>query len=278
MAASALVNGEFDHHPLIHNRGLAYGDGLFETIAVIDGKPRSWRAHMKRLHEGCRRLALAPPDASLLASEAQQLIAGRDPAVLKIIVTRGSGGRGYTPAEGVVNDRILQVFDWPSSYAEWRSQGIRAGLCSTPIGLNPQLAGIKHLNRLEQVLGARECALNSWAEGLLFNTEDELIGGTKTNVFVAFDSGLETPLLDKCGVHGVMRAQVLDLARALDIEITESRIQRARMSTAKEIFVTNAILGMARITCLDLAHPYGTEILEFDEFKISEQLQKHLFW
>ena len=133
MSEPALINGEPNDHLSISNRGLAYGDGLFETVAVVGGQLRFWDAHVARLLEGCRCLGIAPPDPAALVAEARQLMSGRERAVLKIMVTRGEGGRGYTPDPTAQATRIIQVFDWPNHYASWREGGLRAGLCAIPL-------------------------------------------------------------------------------------------------------------------------------------------------
>ena len=148
MAETALVNGQLDSHALISNRGLAYGDGLFETIAYSGGSLRLWKLHVERLLAGCQRLGIAPPNIDTLEQEALQLVEHRDRSVVKIIVTRASAGRGYSPLpiseltstrtsanSGAV--RIVQVFDWPDSYDTWQSNGIHLGLCESIISENP---------------------------------------------------------------------------------------------------------------------------------------------
>ena len=249
----ALVNGKIDQHVLISDRGLAYGDGLFETIAVIDGALKNWQAHTRRLLAGCQRLNISKPDLNVLAAEAQQLISQRRNAVLKIIITRGSGGRGYAPPRNAgACTRILQVFDYPEYCIRWQEHGITVGICETRLAINPQLAGIKHLNRLEQVLAAQECAANDWDEGLVFNHRDELVSGTKSNVFAFVGGTLKTPLIDECGVLGVMRERVISSAQVLKIEILQARIHRRELTQNAGLFITNAIIGIAPVSTLTL--------------------------
>ena len=274
MSEPALINGEPNDHISISNRGLSYGDGLFETVAVVGGQLRYWDAHVARLLEGCRRLDIAPPDPAALVAEARQLMSGRERAVLKIMVTRGEGGRGYTPEPGAQSTRIIQVFDWPNHYDSWRGDGLRAGLCVTPLGINSVLAGIKHLNRLEQVLGAAECAANHWDEGLMFSSAEELICGTKTNVFVVDETGIKTPLIDTCGVKGVMRGEVIEAAVAAGIDVVESRLTRAALFDAGEIFVTNAIIGLAPLRFLSSGAQSGLHDREFTDFPVTARLQQ----
>jgi 4-amino-4-deoxychorismate lyase len=152
LATATLVNGEPGDVIPVSDRGLLYGDGIFETIAVREGRPRHWQRHMHRLQAGCTRLGIQPFENSLLTAEADSITNGVDKGVLKLIVTRGSGGRGYRVAEAIACTRIMQLHPWPEYPAANAEQGVKTRLCETRLGHNPVLAGIKHLNRLEQVL------------------------------------------------------------------------------------------------------------------------------
>lgn len=250
-----LVNGVESGKIAADDRGLAYGDGLFETIAVRAGEPRLFAEHLARLREGSRRLQLPPPAKSTLAEQAQRLIV--PPAAdgtLKIIYTRGSGERGYAPP--IEPDTTLAVGFSAGVRAPVDPAGVTVRLCATPVGRNPQLAGLKTLNRLEQVLARAEWRDSAVAEGLLFDTAGLLVCGTMTNVFIVRENRLLTPRLDQCGVHGVMRAQVLAAAARLGVYATEQRLTRASLEQADEVFLTNSQIGIwpvARLNTLRYA-------------------------
>ncbi|CAG7857314.1 partial 4-amino-4-deoxychorismate lyase, partial [biofilm metagenome] len=176
-----LINGiEADHLP-INDRGLHYGDGLFETIEVSEGHPVFLEQHLQRLTAGCSTLMIPIPDLPTLRDEVYRVCHGFQQAVLKVIITRGSGGRGYRPPDNAAPTRIVSLHSFPDYPINFAEDGINARFCSTRLGLNPALAGIKHLNRLEQVMARAEWNLPGIQEGLMLDLNDHVIEGTMTN-------------------------------------------------------------------------------------------------
>lgn len=239
-----LIDGKDSDQIAADDRGLLYGDGLFETLAVHSGEPQLWTRHMARLARGCVRLGIEPPSVDLLQVEARALCAGSARAVLKIIVTRGSGGRGYRPPAPALPRRILSLHPWPDHPAHWSQQGVSVRLCDTPLGANPRLAGLKHLNRLEQVLARAEWDDPDIAEGLMLDAAGGLIEGTMSNLFLVRDGRLRTPALERCGVAGVMRARVLELAAQGGIASEVSELGLTDLQGADEVFVCNSVIGI----------------------------------
>lgn len=244
MESRCLINGERRESVAADDRGLHYGDGLFETLAVRDGACEFWDRHLQRLLLGCERLHIPVPEPDLLAAETRRLTQGVQRAVLKILLTRGSGGRGYRVAEPMRPTRILRLTDWPAYPAENAESGVRLRLCAQRLGDNPTLAGIKHLNRLEQVLARMEWDDPEIAEGLVMDHAERIIEGTFTNIFMVRNGMLVTPVLDRCGVAGVMRGVVMELAAAERIACEEGRITLDRLLGADEIFLTNSVIGI----------------------------------
>jgi 4-amino-4-deoxychorismate lyase len=193
-----MINGEIKELFPATDRGLHYGDGLFETIAVINGRPTLWQAHMERLQCGCELLGIPLPDLQQLHEEASSLCSSEERVVLKLMITRGSGGRGYRPPQDVLSQRILFRYPWPDSPD--LSHGIQLRVCQTPLACNPALAGIKHLNRLEQVLARAEWDDPAIHEGLMCDLDGRVKEGTMSNLFWVEDSQLFTPDLSRCGV------------------------------------------------------------------------------
>lgn len=241
---AVLIDGAPGERLPVSDRGLSYGDGLFETLALADGGPCLWERHLERLDAGCCRLGIAAPDPGLLRLETAQAIAGRSDGVLKIILTRGSGGRGYRPDPAATPRRILQWFPAPEYPRSWSVEGVRARFCSTSLGRNPRLAGIKHLNRLEQVLARAEWADPAIAEGLMLDSEGLVIEGTMSNLFVENDGRLLTPRLDRAGVTGVVRALVLEQARAQGIICEERDLAPQDLLEADALFLTGSLIGI----------------------------------
>lgn len=226
------------------DRGLAYGDGLFETMAVHDGRIPRLDLHFERLREGCVRLDIACPEAALIEADLRALLPPGGRCVAKVIVTRGSAARGYRPPAHTLPTRIVGVGPWPEYPATHYSDGVRLGICRTPLAENPALAGLKHLGRLEQVLGQAELRATGHVEGLMSTTRGHVIGGTASNVFCVEHGVVCTPRLDRAGVRGVARRLVI--ARAVDLGLTvrEDDLTLARLTGADEVFVTNAIFGL----------------------------------
>ena len=239
-----LVNGQAQDHIAVADRGLHYGDGLFETIAVNGGQPRLWERHCRRLSTGCQRLGIAQPDPEMMFEEACRVCAGIDRGIMKIILTRGAGGRGYRPPQSGQATRIMAMYPWPAyPEANWR-QGVAVRVCATRLGRNPALAGMKHLNRLEQVLARSEWDDPHIAEGLMLDDDGHVIAATMSNLFIVTAQGLLTPVLAACGVAGVMRGVVLDLAAELDIAREETPLRLEDLHRADEVFLTNALIGI----------------------------------
>ncbi len=239
-----LINGCTTDLLPVQDRGLQYGDGVFETIALYEGQPLCWEAHYARLSTGCQRLGISCPEATLLFAEAVMLIKNDQRAVLKIIITRGCGGRGYKPPAEHTPTRILALYPWPDYSADNPEQGIRVRYCQTRLGDNSSLAGIKHLNRLEQVLARAEWDDPHIAEGLMCDRQGNIIEGTMSNLFVIVGNTLITPDVNDCGIAGVIRGCILDLAPSLGMHIRISPISRSILSAVDEVFMCNSIIGV----------------------------------
>ena len=206
---------------------------------------------MERLRLGAARLGIPLPDPDLLLRECLVLTQGVGSGVLKLILTRGSGGRGYRPPAAPTPTRILALYPPPHYPPEWNEVGVNVRWCDMTLGENSRLAGIKHLNRLEQVLARAEWDDEAIAEGLMCDTRGRVIAGTMSNVFVYVAGRLLTPRLDTCGVAGTVRALVLRLAPAYGVTAAEADLIRADLEGAEGVFVTNAVFGAASVRRLD---------------------------
>jgi 4-amino-4-deoxychorismate lyase len=205
-------------------------------------------AHLQRLADGCERLGFAAPDRETLTTEIDTVISGHEEGVVKVVVTRGVGGRGYRPARDVIPTRIVALYPSP---AVGDDVGIRVRWCETRLGRNARLAGLKHLNRLEQILAQAEWDDPTIEEGLMLDTEGELVCATAGNLFLVRDGELITHDLRYCGVRGVMREHVLGQARLLGIAAKEAPLWPADLEQAAEVFITNAVRGLRHVVQLD---------------------------
>lgn len=226
------------------DRGLAYGDGLFETMAVVEGEPVLWDAHLARLTAGCARLGIPAPDPQQLAGEAARLCHGHPRAVLKLVYTRGSGGRGYAPPAPAAPVRILSVHPWPTVSGHAGREGVRVRVCQTRLARQPALAGMKHLNRLEQVLARQEWNDPDIAEGVMCDTHGQVIEGVMSNLFVVKDGQLWTPDLSECGVAGIMRAYLLARCSSRGVSATIAPMSLASLHDADEVLLCNSVIGI----------------------------------
>jgi 4-amino-4-deoxychorismate lyase len=235
-----LINGQPRDSVSALDRGLSYGDGLFETIRLIGTRAPLWSRHMQRLLLGCERLRMPAPDPQQLWQEALQVSEGLPDAVLRITLTRGIGARGYAPPAISKTTRIVAAFPMPALPATIYGDGIRMHLCATTLAEQPLLAGIKHLNRLEQVLARAEWNDPSIAEGLMCDQHGHAISATAANLFAVVDGVTMTPSVNRCGVAGVVRAAVLDAfpaCRVLDLPLAECL-------RASELFLSSSVRGI----------------------------------
>lgn len=229
------------------DRGLLYGDGLFETLRVRAGVCPLWDRHVARLRIGCRRLRLPPPATRALQRDRDALIAGAADAVLRITWTRGSGMRGYAPPQAATPRCVLALAPAPAIPVHWYARGIRVRFCEVRLARQPRLAGIKHLNRLEQVLARAEWRDAAIAEGLMLDTGGHVIGATAANVFAVIDGMLVTPRLDQAGVAGVGRAVLLDAFPKTRVRA----LRRTDLERASEVLLVSAVRGVLPVRRLD---------------------------
>lgn len=242
-----LVNGAATDSVAALDRGLAYGDGVFRTLPVRGGRAQTWSLHYQKLERDCAALGIPCPAESVLAAEIRQLARESPDFAAKIIVTRGIGARGYALPQPASPTRIVLGAELPSHPAEFARDGIRAHLCSTRFSFQPRLAGVKHLNRLENVLARAEWSDPAVGEGLVFDQEDHVVGGTMSNLFLVEGDSLVTPHLSRCGVAGVTRERVVIAAAKHGVACREEAIPRERLLAAQEVIVVNSLIGAWRI-------------------------------
>ncbi len=239
-----LINGEFREYIEVADRGFQYGDGLFETIAVINQQPVFLDRHINRIKAGCFRLQIPFPSIDLLITEAHQLSKQSTNGILKLILTRGSGGRGYRLPDIINTTRVFSLFPPPNYPASLREQGIIARFCDTRLGLNPLLAGIKHLNRLEQIMARSEWTNPDIKEGIMLDINGHIIEGTMTNLFYYKNNTLYTSVLESSGVAGVMRGVIIEICSDAGFPVIEHTFTKKELLSAEEIFVCNSIIGI----------------------------------
>lgn len=235
-----LVNGREQNQIEIENRGLAYGDGLFTTAKIIDGKIQYLSSHVQRLLSGCEKLALFAPNKVELTEQLSFVAKRYDLAVLKVIITASSGGRGYARSTNPINDLIIMVHDYPRHYDDLAIEGITLGNSHQQMGINPMLSGLKHLNRLEQVLLRQELANTKEDDLVVTNVHNEVIEATSANLFFWLNGQLCTPDVTNSGVNGIMRQTILQ-------EYPDTLIKKVtltELASSPAMFICNCVMGV----------------------------------
>lgn len=269
MNVRCWINGEPGTWVAADDRGLQYGDGVFETMAVRQGRVVLLEPHLERLMRGCERLLFSPPSADVIRAEILAAAVVLEHAVLKLVITRGRGGRGYRPTQDVRPTRILTLHEWPAYPQRWWRDGVSVKLCKTILGGNPQLAGLKHLNRLEQVLARAEWSdSDTIQEGLMTDAEGSVIEGTMTNIFMRHADGmLVTPDLHTCGVAGVMRRYLLERAEQTGMPVRIGKLSIPELDKAQEIFMCNSVIGVWPVNRIDeRSYPVGEMTRRFQQW------------
>jgi 4-amino-4-deoxychorismate lyase len=262
------INGRAGDTVHIADRGLHYGDGAFETMRVRRSAVRFLDYHLERLADACRRLEIKSPDRTGLRNEIARIAALRAEGVLKLIVTRGIGARGYRPTG---RERCTRVISLHALSGAARAAALpkRVRLCAMRLGINETLAGLKTLNRLESVLARAEWTDTRIWEGLLRDTDDNIICGTMSNLFMRRGRRLITPKVDRCGIAGVMRRWVLEQASGLQLAVTEGRLRWEDLTGADEVFMTNAVVGIVPVAVIQ----HGRAALRLAERSTANELR-----
>jgi 4-amino-4-deoxychorismate lyase len=247
---------------IISARGSQYGDGLFETIAIRDGNPRLWTYHLERLQEGCKRLGFEAPEPAALHERLNEALSTSDAdsmrCVAKLVVSAASQGRGYGRSVPSPTETWAGVFPATALARSDYANGISTTLCETRLATGSPVAGLKTLNRLEQVLARAEFAESSVLEGLTCDADGRIICGTMSNVFIVRNNQVLTPSLERCGVSGIMRRLVIEESERAGLPVVVADFSADELGTADEVFITNSQLGAVPVrNCDEHRWPVG---------------------
>lgn len=248
---AARINGESATTIDVVDRGMSYGDGVFRTVCIVSGKPRCWAYHEWQLSEDCRRLSLPVPDSARLMADLNALFTDDADGIAKIIVTRGVGGRGYTPPVECQPTHVVLRYPPPSYPNEYVDQGVAVGIAETRLARQPALAGIKHLNRLEQVLARRECREKGWPEAVMCTDDGRVVSGSMSNLFIYRSNRLETPALDEAGVSGATRACLIERFSDQGHAVAVNDLHLSDLLAADEVFLCNSAMPVWPIRAID---------------------------
>jgi 4-amino-4-deoxychorismate lyase len=244
-----LVDGEIASQVSAGNRGLHFGDGLLETIAMRAGRPRFWQGHVDRLAAGCERLGLAAVPQAILLREVQTVSAGQGDCLARIVLTRRTSDPFLeVGSHDSATRRIVCALPQPPRPDDLAARGLRARICDLRLATQPELAGVSHLNRLQQVLARAEWTDERIGEGILLDGDDFVVSGISANLFLVFGDRILTPRLDRCGVRGVLRAALIGAFRE---RCEQRRIGLDMLPEADEIFLAGAVDGVVPVRAID---------------------------
>jgi len=268
-----LINGIAAEYLAADDRSIQFGDGLFETMLVRDGRVIQLAEHLDRLLVSAQRLSISMPQRRVFIDDIDKLIdeAGSACGVIKLIVTRGRSSRGYQYDRQAGSNRLVRFSAIQRQYSSIISAELLRGdlcFCNTPASVNTALAGIKHLNRLDNVLARNEFAADRYIDGLMSDVDGHIIEGSMSNLFAIRDRVLYTPDLGRAGVDGVMRNTVLELAGQAGIEYSVCTLTRPELEQMDCLFITNSLIGMKAVDNLEDTH--------YSDFSLCEQLFEQL--
>jgi len=265
------VNGLRSEQISVYDRAFQYGDGLFETFAVTDGKPALLDLHLQRLRTGLSRLGFPEFPIQPLVDDIKDKSKRFDSAVLKLVITRGESHRGYLPSI-TTKVNILLAFS-ENHNGMTIGPAVSLCFCDTRLGINPLLAGIKHLNRLEQVLANKECLDRGYEDGLVSDIDGNIIEATSANLFLWKQTRLITPDLQRCGINGVARQLIIQIADKIGIPMEIQAITKSDCENADALFLSNSLKGITPVKSL--------EKTSFDENKwpknLYSEVMKHVY-
>ncbi|GGA86939.1 aminodeoxychorismate lyase [Neiella marina] len=239
------INGKQTDLVNAQQRAFSFGDGMFTTFRVSNGKVCHLAAHIERLRQGCEALAIGGLDWQRIEQEMNDVAATAESSLMvgKAIISRGQGGRGYS-ADGVSEPlRAIGLFAFPSHCQTWREQGVALAQADLQLGIQPMLAGHKTLNRLEQVLGKQELTAKGAVEGVFCDSLGYVVECNASNLFWRKGQDIYTPDLSMAGVNGVFRRLVMTFCKERNMPVQVVRVQPAVLAEADELFICNSVFG-----------------------------------
>ena len=259
------INGKLTNKISVEDRAVQYGDGVFETIAVKENLLEFWKEHYQRLSKGCKVLKIKCPPEVFLKKEISKFLKKikKKKFILKIIISRGIGGRGYNPPKKAKSTRILGAYNWPNYPEKNFKKGIKIDICKTKLAMQPHLSEIKHLNRLEQIIARSEWQSKNISESIMLDFNENVIEGTMSNIFGVKKNVFYTPDIKFSGIKGIMRNKILKLLKTKKEKYKVKKITLKELLNFEEIFICNSIFGIWSVTqILKKKFPFGKKTKE----------------
>lgn len=245
-----LVNGQPQGYINLADRAVQFGDGIFTTFRIKDGKALLWPLHEQRLREGCLRLHIAAPPWNVINTEVHQLAIDQEQGVGKVIISRGEGGRGYSMQQLASPTRIVAVYPLPDHISAWRQHGIALHWAKFRLSIQPVLAGLKHLNRLEQIMGRREITDAGWDEAIFCDSDERIVECNAFNLFWRKEDMVYTPRIESSGVRGVMARSLMEHCAVHGHTVKEVAVRPAALDGVDEVFICNSLFGAVPVRTL----------------------------
>lgn len=268
MKSQSFRNGKRIDNAIATDRSFLYGDGVFTSIAVNQGQPLFLKQHLARLAADCQTLKITNIPLQKIEKQILSTAHEVDQAIIRLTISRSSGSRGYLCVDP---EPIywLSIDDWPLRIEHYRQQGINVRYCEQRLALDRQLAGVKHCNRLKQVIARNEWTTENFQEGLMLDTQDNVIEGTMSNLFIIENHSVLTPDLTFSGVAGIMRNRIIGMLQHMNVPIVVTVLSRQQIAKADALFVSNSVIGIWPINQLESHHFNRHPLLQ----RIQEQLQ-----
>ena len=246
MAEIVLVDGVLESEISIFNRNMQFGDGLFETCVSKGNNILFWQRHLSRLNRGCEKLNIKKIAESVWLEDIKKALSLslEKNCIIKLILSRGNSLRGYSYSEDIEPVRVVIVSEIKKTKSKY---SVSLEYASSGFHSNPKLAGIKHCNRLEQILAR---ANMEGDEVIMLDENQNIVSVTQGNIYFIFGNKLLTPKLDRCGVVGSRRSLILELARSINLEVDEDTISIEQAEKANEVFISNSLIGIQSVSSI----------------------------
>ncbi|MCC2522526.1 aminodeoxychorismate lyase [Vibrio coralliilyticus] len=241
------VNGHTTDSISLSDRSFQYGDGCFTTMLVINGRIQHLDKHQERMQSCLNLLGITPPNWREVEDWLEKACIESTRSGLKLHISRGEGGRGYSPTQVTLPNVTISAFNYPAHYEQWQADGICLGVCHKRLGVNPLLAGHKHNNRLEQILLKAEMDQQGFPDGIALDVSGHVIETTMANVYWVKQGVIYTPDLMNAGVAGVMRRVIVERLSSCEHTLSIGHYTFEELSDAEEVFISNSILGVAPV-------------------------------
>ena len=268
------VNGQQGQLITTNDRGLNYGDGLFLTMRVnADGIIHFLESHISRIKQAVYRLNFRSQEQLWQLPEVQidllkEIALANPNSGIKLLISRGVGGRGYSAVNCSDITTVISIFELPSHYSQLQKSGVRLLKSEVQLASQPLLAGLKHLNRLEQVLIKSYSIDDGFDDWLVVDSNNNVIEASMANLFFLRDGAWITPTISRCGVAGVMREQVIYQLLELGFNVEMTDIAFNELKQIEHIFMTNSLMGAIDVTQI-------TD-MSFNKWELTKSLNKSL--